>query len=561
MSHRHHGSSAHHDESSTLAPGAFWRRWILTNSLLTGIFALLWLVLRSGTRPSRLAYPCQQAALSTATLVFGAPLVHALLSARRAIAAALRSPFGAALAAAAIFVALGVGGYQFSLRRAPAATLGPPPDYRARVYHVTHCPPDLAGDHFPGLDQLLALMGYDGLKLYRSATVTPLSGPDGLFGAADVLVLKINYQWAERGGTNTDLLRGLIRRLLDHPDGFTGEIVVCENAQFASVNGFDRAANNAQDITQSPHDVVAAYAARGYRVSHTDWTALRLAPVGEYFEGSMADGYIIYPYDSRWSGRISYPKFRTSFGTYISMRNGIWDAARQEYDSARLKLINLPVLKSHHAVYGVTACVKNYMGLVTRELSTNSHNAIGSGILGAVIAEVRPADLHILDCIWVNANPNTGPATSYDGATRRDELVASRDPVAADIWSVTNILIPAFRANGFNPPWPSPSADPADPNSAFRRYLDRSMQHMLAAGLDATNDLAQIDTLTVYAGDLNCDGVVDNFDIDPFVLALVNPAGYAAAYPGCNRANADMDRDGAVTNFDIDPFVAALGGR
>ncbi len=52
-------------------------------------------------------------------------------------------------------------------------------------------------------------------------------------------------------------------------------------------------------------------------------------------------------------------------------------------------------------------------------------------------------------------------------------------------------------------------------------------------------------------GDLNCDGAVDVFDIDPFVLALTDPAGYAAAYPDCPREHADCNGDGAVDAFDV----------
>ncbi|MGE0480866.1 MAG: FG-GAP repeat domain-containing protein [Phycisphaerae bacterium] len=59
-------------------------------------------------------------------------------------------------------------------------------------------------------------------------------------------------------------------------------------------------------------------------------------------------------------------------------------------------------------------------------------------------------------------------------------------------------------------------------------------------------------------GDLNCDGVVNNFDIDPFVLAISDPAAYAATFPGCDRRNADADGNGLINNFDIDPFVALL---
>jgi hypothetical protein len=61
-----------------------------------------------------------------------------------------------------------------------------------------------------------------------------------------------------------------------------------------------------------------------------------------------------------------------------------------------------------------------------------------------------------------------------------------------------------------------------------------------------------------HPGDMNCDGSVDNFDIDPFVLALTNPAAYHNAYPNCDALNGDINRDGALNNFDIDPFVGCL---
>ena len=59
-------------------------------------------------------------------------------------------------------------------------------------------------------------------------------------------------------------------------------------------------------------------------------------------------------------------------------------------------------------------------------------------------------------------------------------------------------------------------------------------------------------------GDLNCDGKIDNFDIEPFVLAITDQAGYQAAYPDCDYMQADCNGDGSVNNFDIDPFVALL---
>jgi hypothetical protein len=61
-------------------------------------------------------------------------------------------------------------------------------------------------------------------------------------------------------------------------------------------------------------------------------------------------------------------------------------------------------------------------------------------------------------------------------------------------------------------------------------------------------------------GDVNCDGDVNGYDIDPFVLALTDPGAYAAAFPGCDINNADINDDGAINGYDIDPFVAVLTG-
>ncbi len=59
-------------------------------------------------------------------------------------------------------------------------------------------------------------------------------------------------------------------------------------------------------------------------------------------------------------------------------------------------------------------------------------------------------------------------------------------------------------------------------------------------------------------GDCNCDGVINAFDIDAFVLALTDAEQYATQYPDCPLANADANGDGVVNVFDIDPFVQLL---
>ena len=59
-------------------------------------------------------------------------------------------------------------------------------------------------------------------------------------------------------------------------------------------------------------------------------------------------------------------------------------------------------------------------------------------------------------------------------------------------------------------------------------------------------------------GDLNCDGIVNLGDINPFVLALTNPAGYVIAYPDCNIMNGDINGDGYVNLGDVNPFVRLI---
>jgi hypothetical protein len=66
-------------------------------------------------------------------------------------------------------------------------------------------------------------------------------------------------------------------------------------------------------------------------------------------------------------------------------------------------------------------------------------------------------------------------------------------------------------------------------------------------------------SLGARRGDLDCDGRVTNFDIDPFVQALSDPAGYHMDHHDCDRMNADCNGDGSVDNFDIDAFVALIG--
>ena len=90
---------------------------------------------------------------------------------------------------------------------------------------------------------------------------------------------------------------------------------------------------------------------------------------------------------------------------------------------------------------------------------------------------------------------------------------------------------------------------------------DGEPQSIVEAGLDALLITAGGCEPQFTPGDLNCDGSFNGGDIDPFFLALGDPAGYAAQFPNCDPLLGDMNGDGRLDGGDIDPFFACLGGN
>ncbi len=84
---------------------------------------------------------------------------------------------------------------------------------------------------------------------------------------------------------------------------------------------------------------------------------------------------------------------------------------------------------------------------------------------------------------------------------------------------------------------------------------------MLTIGLEFTDGTEGIFRISPPVfGDANCDATLDEADIAPFVLLLLDRATYDAQYPG-NDADAicDLDGNAAVDGGDIEMFVALLG--
>lgn len=60
--------------------------------------------------------------------------------------------------------------------------------------------------------------------------------------------------------------------------------------------------------------------------------------------------------------------------------------------------------------------------------------------------------------------------------------------------------------------------------------------------------------------DVNCDCGANAADVQAFVLALTDPAEYAATYPACPLSQADLTADGKIDGDDISPFCAQIVG-
>jgi uncharacterized protein (DUF362 family) len=355
-----------------------------------------------------------------------------------------------------------------------------------------------------GVTKLIDLMGNHGSLFYKSPVAGMNKGSHGLIARGDTIIIKVNSQWDERGGTNTDLLKALVKAIVEHPDGFVGEIVVADNgqAQYGSTGGggsLDYSRNNAEDTSQSVQRVVDSFA--GYRVSTYLWDNITTARVKEYSEGDVNEGYITLTTDGPGAAAmISYPKFKTIFGTCISVKLGIWNPKTQTYDSDNLKLINVPVLKTHF-IYGVTGCVKHYMGVVsdklTAQLGASAHSTVGTGGMGVEMVGTRFPLLNIIDAIWVNAKPGGGPRAPYDAATRADVIAASVDPVALDYWASKNILMPVARGNEYG------DLSLIDPDNteqgSFGQWLRLSMEEIRKAGYQNTIEESH---MNVYVSEL-----------------------------------------------------------
>jgi len=469
--------------------------WWKVSFWFVGIGSTVWLLLRSGSKPKRLTYPCQRVAAAN-SLGFLGYLATVLGSS--ALLRRLRQSFSwgklIALFALAVSAILLQSSVASPVLPAKAADISILPAWEktgaiSNVFAVTDVPApqySLDGGDIPtgvpastalrdaGVDTLVSLMEAKGDYFYQTA-----AHPNGLFASDDVIVLKVNNQWDGRNGTNTDVVKGVIYRLVQHPEGFTGAVIIAENSQNHNDDWYiEPSGNNSQFQDQSYLEVTQAFAGEGYNVCIADWKGFWTTIVGDYDTGNNTNGYVLEDADGTATelghGRLSYPKFQVNCGSMtnlrVSMKKGVWNGS--SFDSSRLKMINMPVVKRHNSAWG-TISVKNYLGFITTctgtECSQDVPRWVSPGykhcwIMGAMdngttctsyteeyglvarqMAHIRRADLNIVDAIWVNPRDNAG----YQGDARRQDIIlASHDPFAVDYYTSEYVLYPLVSAYG-----------------------------------------------------------------------------------------------------------------
>jgi hypothetical protein len=458
-----------------------------------GLFALLWILLRSGANPKRLSYPCQQAAIPIAFnwLLAAAAFLGGSLLLRKIT----RFAFPILIFSGIVFFVMTETDYSDAFTRfgANPPVLLPVWEVQnpvSKVFIMDSVPATsgslAAGDSTvpnsyltdPGIDTMLMMMQSKGISFYR----TPAT-PNGIVGSDNVVIIKGNFQWTSRNTTSADRIKGVIWKILNHPGGFTGEIMICDNTQDIGT-GINQQDNNSEDVEQSIIDVVNTFHAKHYAVGSLDWRIYWDVVVNEYSYGNYASGYV---YDS--VSKISYPKFKTPNNCYVSIRYGIWDSVSSQYDTSKLCIIDFPVLKAH-SMAGATIGIKNWIGVLTTAYSTQrygSWNAMHSSyffstyaLVARVLAATFPR-LTIVDADWTTRQ---GPSNlTYIQHT--SWLAASTDPAAVSWYTAKFMLTPiAISPNQTNPDLTG---------SAYRNCLTNWVNYLRnTAGLPCTKDSAEI---------------------------------------------------------------------
>ncbi len=349
----------------------------------------------------------------------------------------------------------------------------------------------------------------------------------------DIVVIKPNAQRYNQGMTNTDAIKGFIDLVLAI-EGFSGEIIIAENHQYQddACCGWTTENRNGQF---NLYELVEHYQKNGIaNVTKYHWHVA--GPCTYPLQGNgqgdrrvtgpeQGDGYVwleecAYLSPSGRKCVMTYPVFTSEYsGIRIDLKNGAWQNGTYLTDR-KVKFINFSALNHHGRYAGVSASVKNLMGVVDmtcgfpgdRLNDTYNTHHIGvsrkihwlhhghwrirkykgrlrymfedfcyrdfhhtGGALGYFMANIRSPDLNIIAADLVG----WGDRRKLEMAFRPKAVLASQDPVALDYIAAREILYPNTPEDAVEVAGVSIKQlnNPDDWNGPFYKFLRETAKH------------------------------------------------------------------------------------
>ena len=323
-------------------------------------------------------------------------------------------------------------------------------------------------------------------------TIELMGGIESLISPEDIVVLKPNAQWWCQGMTNTDAMQGFIDLVLAMP-GFKGESIIAENHQYDGDNS-RRWNTDKRNGSFNYNELVEYYQNQGFKnVTKYHWRVAGTTdlPLEGDAQGNCrvkgpedGDGYVwqennFYLAPSGRKCVMTWPVFTSAYsGIRIDLKQGAWKDGKW-LEGKKVRFINFSAINHHGWYCGVTASVKNLMGVVdmscgypgdlpkdtfnthfigvsklqelakkrfiwrihnfkrvTQFCYRNFHHT--GGALGHFMRHVRMPDLNIITAEWVGWGSRTDETKSF----RPKAILTSRDPVALDYIAARDVLLP-----------------------------------------------------------------------------------------------------------------------
>src|SRR3989304_9601274 len=165
--------------------------------VLFGAASLAWFIFRTGTKPTRIVYPCQRAALANSSILLGLSIPVWLTSAQ-AKTKNFISKRGLSLIILFIIPNMVIRGSQFLGDTQLAGAANPNQELILSLapMQASSSPASnlyvVNGRANAHVNELINLMGSNGLLFYKSDTSGKNQGPNGLIANNDVILIKIN---------------------------------------------------------------------------------------------------------------------------------------------------------------------------------------------------------------------------------------------------------------------------------------------------------------------------------------------------------------------------------